>query len=947
MTRSIRRILFNIALLFILISAIVPAYVQAVDMPQVIYETSQSKYIGSGIKYENIKKFTSQGWWNINLVRVDLTDEYAEIKGLFSDKGLSARDTVSNMVTRSKAVAGVNGDFFNYSPIPHPMGTFIQDGEIISSPIERAYALPTFYLDLFNNPDITFFDRTMKITSLESGKSVNISLINKAADMNMVTLLNSNWGSKSFGKQYSNEKDGPMVEMVVVDDVVVDIRIDQEAVNIPENGYVICVRGERKEPLLENFKVGDRVKLELGTSPNLENIKFAIGGGSIILKDGQIINSNINIAGNQPRTGIGITEDRKELIIATIDGRDVSYVGVTQEVFAAILRELGAYNALNLDGGGSTTMAIKPVDKQIAEVVNKPSEGTERKVVNGIGVFTNAPKGELSYIEIETDDTNMFPYTTRNFTVKGYDQYHNPYEIDQDKVYYTVSGLEGEIVENKFRAYSPGKGAITAYYEGLTASVEIRVLDELKSLVLPVSKFALQPMGSKTISTIYGLDRNGHRAKIYHEDMEWTVIGDLGYIEEGVFHSNGNTGAGALSLRLGNVIGNILITVGSDEGKAVEGFEKLDNFDSLVYPDTVVGNISLADEAQEGNYSLKISYDFSQGQGTRAYYVRLLQGGKIGHTFEGTPNKLSLWVKGDGKGAWLRGKLVDAKGKSYNIDFKRFLNSTEWEKVEALIPSEVTYPISLERIYVVEIENEKKYAGEILIDSLEAYYPPKYDESIAPKESKFIDEKNTKAEKLESGLSVVVSRLPEIKEELDENVVQAIYSNIISATRGSDLSLIIGRANNELNNNIKSNKIINIGAPYINHRYENLLIIDASSIRGGLRPTNPQQWIWLKGAINNTDKDHIILFLNTPIFGQGGFKDPLEAELLHNMLSNCHEEGKSVWVIYPGSTTKVELKEGVRYMQLNNRPINNKEDLKYMNTIEFIINGEEISYQIH
>ena len=144
MTRSIRRILFNIALLFILISAIVPAYVQAVDMPQVIYETSQSKYIGSGIKYENIKKFTSQGWWNINLVRVDLTDEYAEIKGLFSDKGLSARDTVSNMVTRSKAVAGVNRDFFNYSPIPHPMGTFIQDGEIISSPIERAYALPTF-----------------------------------------------------------------------------------------------------------------------------------------------------------------------------------------------------------------------------------------------------------------------------------------------------------------------------------------------------------------------------------------------------------------------------------------------------------------------------------------------------------------------------------------------------------------------------------------------------------------------------------------------------------------------------------------------------------------------------------------------------------------------------------------------------------------------------------
>ncbi len=116
-------------------------------MPYIIHETKESEYLGSGILYENIKKFTSKGWWNINLVRVDLTDEYAEIKGLMSSNGISNRNSVSKLVTDNKAVAGVNGDFFNYKPIPHPMGTFIEDGEIISSPIERAYALPTFYLD--------------------------------------------------------------------------------------------------------------------------------------------------------------------------------------------------------------------------------------------------------------------------------------------------------------------------------------------------------------------------------------------------------------------------------------------------------------------------------------------------------------------------------------------------------------------------------------------------------------------------------------------------------------------------------------------------------------------------------------------------------------------------------------------------------------------------------
>lgn len=941
------RIFFSFVLLFVLINTAIPASVEAMDMPYVIYETSHSKYIGSGIKYENIKKFTTKGWWNINLVRVDLTNEYAEIKGLFSDEGVSVRDTVSNMVTNRKAVAGVNGDFFNYNPIPHPMGTFIENGEIISSPIERAYALPTFYLDIFNKADITFFDRTMKITSLESGKSVNISIINKAADMNMVTLLNKNWGSKSFGNKYNNETNGEIVEMVVVDDIVEEIRIGQEAVSIPENGYVICVRGERKESLLENFNVGDRVKLELGTTPNLENIKFAIGGGSIILRNGQVTNSNINIAGNQPRTGIGISEDGNELIIATIDGRDTSYVGVTQEVFGAILRELGAYNALNLDGGGSTTMAVRPVDKQIAEVVNKPSEGGQRKVVNGIGVFTNAPKGELSYIEIKADDTNMFLNTTRTFTVKGYDEYHNPFEIDQSKVQYSLSGIEGEIIGNKFRALSSGKGAITAHYEGLTASVDIRVYGEVKSLITPVSKFSLHPNGSKTIGTVYGLDKNGHKAKIYHEDIQWTVIGNLGHFENGVFYSNGSIGSGALSLKVDNAIGSILISVGSDEKTAVEGFENLDKLDSVVYPNTVKGSIELANEAKEGNHSLKIKYDFTEGEETRAYYVRFLSGEKAGLLLKGNPNKLSLWVKGDGNGAWLRGKLVDANGKSYNLDFKKSLDSTEWEKVETIIPNDVTYPVTLERIYVVEIDSQRKYSGEILIDGLEAHFPPKYDETVAPKETKLVDEKNIKSQKLESGLSVIVTRLPEIKEGLDEKVVSAINNKIISTTKGYDISLLMGKNSANLSKNIDSKKIINIGNPYINHRYENLLIIDASSAKGGLRHTNPEQWIWLKNALKDNDKNHIMLFLNTPVFGQGGFKDKLEADLLHNTLVESYENGKTVWVVYPGNTTKTELKDGVRYIQLNNKPITNEMELIYMNSIEFIINGEDITYQIY
>ncbi len=191
--------------------------------------------------------------------------------------------------------------------------------------------------------------------------------------------------------------------MVVIDNIVEEIRVGEAPINIPNNGYIITVNGDRGEPILNSFQIGDEVELITKTTPNLENIKFAIGGGSIILKNGVPTNSNINIKGNHPRTGIGISQDEKELIIATIDGRN-SFVGVGQELFGLILKDLGAYNAINLDGGGSTAMAIKPIDKQVAEVVNKPSGGSQRRVPNGVGVFSNAPKGELSYIKVIPDD---------------------------------------------------------------------------------------------------------------------------------------------------------------------------------------------------------------------------------------------------------------------------------------------------------------------------------------------------------------------------------------------------------------------------------------------------------------------------------------------------------------------------------------------------------------
>ena len=936
----------NTLLVCLLVLATIVSWAQpslaakAINMPFVIYETVESEYLGPGIKYENIKKFTSKGWWNINVVRVDLNNEYAEIKGLMNTKGLSNVDTVSNLVNQSKAVAGVNGDFFNYNPLPHPIGAFIENGEIISSPGEKGNQKPTFYLDYNNNADITFIDRTMRLNSLDSGKSITIYYINKVSTKyHAATILNNHWGEKSIGNKYNKDS----VEMVVENNIVKEIRIGQGPVNIPKNGFVVTTFGEGKDNIINNFKVGDKVQLNVTATPNIENIKFAIGGGSIILKNGIPTNTNININGNQPRTGIGISQDGKELIIATIDGRDISYIGVTQEVFSMILKDLGAYNAINLDGGGSTTMAVKPVDKQVAEVVNKPSGGTERRVPNGVGVFSNAPQGELTYIKVVPDEKNMFVNTSKKFTTKGYDQYYNPVEIKQDNVIYSVEGIDGEFSGNILKAKSEGKAIVTANYNGLEANTEIKVLGPVQSIILPIDKFNIKVNSKRSLGNYYGKDNNGFKAKIYPEDLDFSVTNDLGYVENNVFYSKDKLGAGAITVSHGNAINNILISIG-EEGKPIKNFENLSEFKFSVYPNYVKGSLDLNKDSVIGNSSLQIKYDFSGGDGTRAAYADFKSGEKNGLVLNGNPLRLGLWVKGDGQGSWLRGIVKDKNGKEHYIDFAKSLDFTDWQYVEANIPDNIAYPITLERIYVVEVNNNKKHSGEILLDGLTGIYPKEYEKTGLPTPTSIKDYKNTKSEKAENGFSFIVTKVPNKLDEIETIDAKTIMENKINS---HDVALFMGDIDTEFMKNLQPTLKMNTGINYYRKVHENVMFIDANNKHGGIRATNPEQWKWLKGGLENSTEDHIVLILPKPIFGNDGFKDPLEAELLHKLLVEAGETGKTVWVIHGGNSNKTEIRDGVRYIQYDNRAVENEENIKGIQAIEFIVNGEDISYQIN
>jgi len=88
------------------------------------------------------------------------------------------------------------------------------------------------------------------------------------------------------------------------------------------------------------------------------------------------------------RTAVGIDEDGNKVFFLTVDGRQSFSRGYTMVELANMMQALGAENALNLDGGGSTTM-VGHTDAGQLSVLNSPSDGTQRRVPNGLAVFSN------------------------------------------------------------------------------------------------------------------------------------------------------------------------------------------------------------------------------------------------------------------------------------------------------------------------------------------------------------------------------------------------------------------------------------------------------------------------------------------------------------------------------------------------------------------------------
>jgi len=134
-------------------------------------------------------------------------------------------------------------------------------------------------------------------------------------------------------------------------------------------------------PALACLKPGDPVSLRLSTPAVPGAVAMAAGGNQVLLHEGEIVPG----AGGprHPRTAVGFND--REIIFVTVDGRQAGWsVGMTYHELAQLMQRYGCTEALNLDGGGSTTMWAG------GKVVNQPSGGVERQIADAILVRSTA-----------------------------------------------------------------------------------------------------------------------------------------------------------------------------------------------------------------------------------------------------------------------------------------------------------------------------------------------------------------------------------------------------------------------------------------------------------------------------------------------------------------------------------------------------------------------------
>ena len=354
--------------------------------------SSRSEFIAPGIEHVQITRGhksekEATGPWFINMLRIDLTR--AQLRMVHAMDEAVGLETVSSMAARYGALAAVNSGYFRTTGTYRgdSVGIEVLNGKLLSESnnvraaaglTERARAQELIFGHIRFSGQLIAGQAKHAIDGLNRPRGDN-ELIVFTPEFHRTTLT-----------------DPGGLELTVRRGRIVERRDLKGSSTIPFDGFVISIAGTARQWAIDNLRVGTRVKLSLDWSPTetetadlWKQAANIIGGGPQLIKNGRVAITNAAekilpsfVSDGHPRTAIAKLKSG-QILLVTVDGRQPGEsIGMSLTMIADLLVEFGAVEAINLDGGGSTTMVIRN------KLVNKPSDATgERPVSDAILVF--------------------------------------------------------------------------------------------------------------------------------------------------------------------------------------------------------------------------------------------------------------------------------------------------------------------------------------------------------------------------------------------------------------------------------------------------------------------------------------------------------------------------------------------------------------------------------
>lgn len=525
------------------------------------YDQKTEKTVTRGVTYEKSSRMTDAGIQNVHMLKVDLTESTLEIREVESKSEYGLKETVKKLLTDNGAVAGVNSDFFGLSgSYSAAFGPIVRGGEVISAGTslnkeEGQYA--AFFMDEDGNPFFDYFTMTARFGNEK--KTIELASLNKVTSMVFPIYLDRNAMSNtsSLDKRFEN-----LVKFVVEDDTITYVSQKGETVAVPEDGYLIVMSGDYYTNAANMFAAGDAIRLDITSSVNLDEIDTAFGGGGKLLVDGKITTaSSIVAGGRQPRTAFGVSKDGNTAIFMVVDGRGDS-IGATHWEMGLLMQEYGAYEAMHLDGGGSSTMAVQTVEDKAPVVQNDVSEGSERKVINAVGVFQNAKQGEIEQIAIQPSMTRTLAGKPITFTVYGLDEYYNRIEIPASEVDLDAVGMEGTWDDYTFTPKTSGSFAVIAMYGNLAAYQNNVVSGKVSRLKPTSDSIKLAKAGDTATIAMNAYDQDGFSYWASTSTNYSVANPEIGSVSGNVFTAK-KAGSTYITCEKDGVVAYITVTVGN------------------------------------------------------------------------------------------------------------------------------------------------------------------------------------------------------------------------------------------------------------------------------------------------------------------------------------------------------------------------------------------------